>query len=178
VRVLEVAQRLRRVVLPSYTDVLLYVVRRSDSLPPIDCPVPLTIIKERRRPASRFLEVVSKLIGSQPKTSYAGLVEGAQVHKSVLFPRVHLPKAFGFPGEVPCIGASVTAESFRGKRIYPYTLQYIVRDIFARTQHEQIYILVSPSNAASIRGIELAGFSLVSRLRGWRLGPFTLSRKR
>ena len=172
-------RRLRRAVLPSFVDELLYVARRGESLPAVQCGVPITFIREEEGPPrSGLLRLVSALGQRAPKIVYSGLVDGLRVHTSLLFPKVRLPELFGFPANVPCIGACETAETFRGKRIYPCALQHIVRDVFERTPQEQVYILVSPLNAASVRGIELAGFSLLSRLRGWRFGPFVLKRER
>jgi hypothetical protein len=154
-----IARRLRRALLPSYVDELLYAVTRSDRLPEVACSVPLTVHRETRR-----------------STRYTAVVDGHPVHVSVLFGSIFLPRLFGFPGDVPCIGQCKTDEACRGKRIYPYMLQYIAREVFATSRHGRIYILVSPSNKPSIRGIESAGFTFVARLRGWRLGPLIVKR--
>jgi hypothetical protein len=62
-----------------------------------------------------------------------------------------------------------TSEAHRGLKIYPRTLQYILRDRFA-SGALVAWIYVGEHNIASRRGIERAGFTRVRTLRALRLG--------
>lgn len=66
------------------------------------------------------------------------------------------------------IGFCQTHPEFRGKGIYPATLQHIVRYAVAQNK-KRCFISSSPANLASIRGIERAGFSFLEKKRKFRL---------
>ena len=106
--------------------------------------------------------------------TYRLLIDAAFVHKSNVFYNTHFLKTIGKFG-APVIGDCHTDNAFRGKGIYPYMLVHIYRELL--TAHKEIYILVSPENAPSIRGIEKAGFRKVARVKTTRLGPFYLNKK-
>jgi len=80
-----------------------------------------------------------------------------------------LPSQYGFDFRLPVIDETVTQSLHRGKGLFPYTLNYILHDLRNRRIADSVYILVSPTNHASIRGIEKAGFRLLARLEGTRL---------
>jgi hypothetical protein len=63
----------------------------------------------------------------------------------------------------------VTVDWARGRRLYPATLQRIVRDCFAEGDHTA-WIYTSTDNIPSQKGILRAGFGLVETLDALRLG--------
>ncbi|MBL8130238.1 MAG: GNAT family N-acetyltransferase [Anaerolineae bacterium] len=108
---------------------------------------------------------------------YIAYFDGHVAHRATLFLRVRLPAQFGY-GHHPVIGDCVTDPAFRGRKLYPHMLNFIVQDAYATMGTPIVQILVAHDNLASIRGIERAGFTRIARLRGIRLGPFVLNRKR
>lgn len=96
------------------------------------------------------------------------------------FGRVHssfvVPHNFKFPflGKKDFeIGPCYTRNDCRGIGIYPDVLKYICSSI--GDEGSRFFMLVSPENKSSIRGIEKAGFKLTGkvrrsdRLRRWKL---------
>ena len=110
------------------------------------------------------------------KDCYLVAMEGETAHRSWLHRSVRLPRRFGFDGSVPVIGDCHTVERFRGRSIYPQVLRYIARDV-ARRDAKPVYVLVSPANLASIRGIEKAGFRRLARLQGIRVAGLLLGKR-
>ena len=107
---------------------------------------------------------------------YLARIDGVVVHESWLFFDVLLPAQFGFDSDIPVIGECVTYPQFRGRNIYPQVLRYIVADLNQRKICKKVFILVSPLNKPSIRGIERAGFNLLGRLRGKKILGFTVNK--
>lgn len=66
------------------------------------------------------------------------------------------------------IATCYTAPDFRGNNIYPVVLQHILK-YAANKNMSRVYISSAPKNVASIRGIEKAGFTKISTIRGFRL---------
>lgn len=66
-----------------------------------------------------------------------------------------------------------TAETHRGKRIYPFVLTQILAD-YRQLQFSNAWIYTDSKNAPSQRGIELAGFHLERRLRALEIRSSTL----
>jgi RimJ/RimL family protein N-acetyltransferase len=64
-----------------------------------------------------------------------------------------------------------TSQAHRGLRIYPTTLTHILGDAFERGAR-CAWIYAAESNVASHRGIERAGFELVTTLHALRFGRF------
>lgn len=62
-----------------------------------------------------------------------------------------------------------TSELHRGQRIYPHTLQHIIREQF-NAGATTAWIYTAEENISSQRGVERAGFTLVQILRALRLG--------
>ena len=118
------------------------------------------------RPSARP-EIDKRL--SDKRSCYAFLHDGEIAHASWLLDDVLLPASFGFDPRVPVIGDCDTPPKFRGRRLYPEMLQRIASDVLAARGCDRVYILVSPDNVASIRGIEHAGGVRVSRLEGIRV---------
>lgn len=110
------------------------------------------------------------------RVCYSVAMEGETAHRSWLHRSARLPSRFGFDGGAPVIGDCHTAERFRGRSIYPRVLRYIARDV-ARREGKPVYVLVSPANLASVRGIEKAGFRRLARLRGIRVAGLLLGRR-
>lgn len=113
---------------------------------------------------------------SRLKECYIVTAEGQMAHLSWLHWSVRLPRQCGFDGSVPVIGDCYTSEQFRGKSIYPRVLRYIARDVASRAG-TSVYVLVSPANLPSVRGLEKAGFRRLGRLRGTRFAGLLLGRK-
>ena len=107
---------------------------------------------------------------------YVAKRNGQLAHWSWTFDDVALPGQFGFNTQLPVIGNCFTTESFRGLHIYSRVLAHIRSDI--RSQHlaAKVYVLVSPDNIASIKGIERAGFRCLARLSGLRVLGFIINR--
>ena len=107
---------------------------------------------------------------------YSGLANGQVVHQSTLYYYLLLLIQSGI-GKLPVIGGSVTLPEYRGLRIYPHILSYIISDAKQYIPTNKIGIIVNPDNQASIRGIERAGFQYVSRIHGYRIGPIFIKHK-
>lgn len=67
------------------------------------------------------------------------------------------------------IATAYTSPEFRGNNIYPAVLQHILRYTTIEKGINRAYIASLPSNIASVRGIEKAGFSKVATIRGFML---------
>lgn len=77
-----------------------------------------------------------------------------------------LGKSFKFPflGQDDYeIGPCVTRVDCRGRGLYPDVLRFICHNVGG--PKSKFYMLVAPSNTASIRGIEKAGFSQVGYVK-------------
>ena len=66
------------------------------------------------------------------------------------------------------IGFCQTSPEFKGKNIYPAVLQYIIKYAFEKNK-KKCFISTSPSLVPSVRGIEKAGFALVSKKHKFRI---------
>jgi hypothetical protein len=96
------------------------------------------------------------------------------IHKSKIFNRSLLLKSFGFKQPLMTIGDAFTDDNYRGKGIYPAVLERIV---CKHLQEASLYLLVSPENIPSIRGIEKAGFSKKASLKCLKIGPIYLNKQ-
>ncbi len=96
------------------------------------------------------------------------------IHRSRIFFRSNLLNNFNFSGPYLTIGDCLTDDRYRGKGIYPKVIGYLGKRF---SEDYQVFILVSPDNSASIRGIEKAGFRYLARLQGLRLAFFYFSKK-
>ncbi len=103
------------------------------------------------------------------KIIYIATVNGKEVHRSILYYFVLLSVQAG-TGRVPIIGDCVTVPEYRGLRIYPHVLSFIVGDIKKNLQKGRVGVFVNVDNLTSIRGIERAGFIYKSRIFGHRIG--------
>jgi len=152
-------KRLVKFFKPVYIDMLMFEVHLSSYRVQIPAGIQLTI--EKSADADRVI--------------YKALVNNEEVHRSHLYDYALLPAQFGY-GKFPVIGDCVTKPEYRGLRIYPHVLSYVLRDLQATSKTEKVYILVAPDNQPSIQGIEHAGFQHVARLRGIRVGPIVFNR--
>ena len=98
-------------------------------------------------------------------TRFALHDSAAFVHASHLFDSLRILRLIGAKG--PAIGDCVTAEAYRGQNIYPAMINKIAAGALT-TGEKEVFIIVNSDNAASIRGIEKAGFSLRAEIRATR----------
>ena len=141
---------------PFPVDLLLYGFKKSTDLPePFIKDFPFTIDFSAKE--SQFIiEHAGKLI-----------------HKSRLFTKSLLLKRFGYKQPFVTIGDCVTDDNFRGKGIYPTVIRHIIRK-FAATH--DVYMLVAPTNIASIQGIKKAGLIPLARLQCLKIGPIYINK--
>ena len=99
------------------------------------------------------------------KIIYKLFIDGDFVHRSVVFKNVHVVRLIK-KTNTPVIGACYTAKPYRGKSIYPFVLENIAKKLLQK-RYNEVLILVSPLNEASIKGIEKAkkNNTAVSRTR-------------
>jgi|GEM_PF-608692 len=109
---------------------------------------------------------IKKEIISSSTTRYFINYNGLFVHHSFLYKKKRVLKVINRKG--PIIGDCVTAIDFRGKSIYPFVLNYIVKDYFSNKKNKEIFVLVANKNLNSIRGIEKSGFKLHSKIKAKR----------
>ena len=57
------------------------------------------------------------------------------------------------------VGPCNTVKEYRGRGIYPYVLNYIIR----KTDNKSYYLIIKSENSSSINGAKKAGFSLTPR---------------
>lgn len=100
------------------------------------------------------------------KTRYEITDNGLSVHRSFLFNRVHVLRLIGKKG--PAVGDCVTIPEYKGRSIYPFVINYIAHELLEKQKLSEVFIIVNPDNAASIRGIEKAGFQLHARVKAKR----------
>jgi GNAT superfamily N-acetyltransferase len=155
---------LRRL-LPHRIDTLLY------SMPSdLARALPESVLPIRRYTANQPSGVASldrRL--SSSREYYLVVEDGALAHWTWLHWSVRLPRQCGFDSGAPVVADSYTNDEFRGRGIYPEVLRHIARDVALRRTIGCVYGLVAPTNDASIRGLEKAGFKRVARLKGTRI---------
>ncbi len=157
---------------PRRIDSLLYVTTARSTRPRPECAVPVRVHRYDHAASSGDPVIDAHL--NTWRVCYQATVHGEEAHQSWLYFDTTLPALFGHDRATPVIGNCHTHDRFRGLRIYPYMLGHVVGDIFERGLAEAVYVLVAASNAASIAGIERAGFELRDRLRGVRVGPWII----
>ncbi|MBA7696966.1 hypothetical protein ES703_105624 [subsurface metagenome] len=97
--------------------------------------------------------------------------EGKLVHIGWLFcsPLIHEPSfSVRINQDEAYIGRCDTHPDFRGKNIYPAVLQHIITHAVGKNR-KRCFVATIPTNLASIRGIEKAGFSFVGKMRMFKL---------
>lgn len=122
---------------------------------------------ESRHPKIALSRIYFWLLSRGKLKIYYILSEDGQVaHTSFVVPRCG---KFPFLGQKDYeIGPCQTAEEYRGKGLYGMALHRITSE--KGNEQADFYMLVSEDNAASIRGIEKAGFSRdgYAIRKGWR----------
>jgi predicted GNAT family N-acyltransferase len=96
------------------------------------------------------------------------------IHRSRVFFKSNLLDNFNFSKPYVIIGDCFTDDRYRGRGIYPLVIRYLA-DIYCK--ENQVYILVSPDNLSSIKGIEKAGFRFMANLQGIRILFFYIQKK-
>jgi len=159
---------------PRRIDLLLFELFGRPEREPILAGFSLTIFKVGERSG---VPEIDRRLGSQ-HSCYVLMHEAEIAHVSWLFDDVVLPAAFGFDPMIPVIGDCDTPPKFRGRGLYPLVLRRIASDLLHERRRDRVYILVAPTNVASIRGIERAGGIRVAHLRGTRIAGFVRKRRR
>ncbi|WP_412465127.1 hypothetical protein [Flavobacterium mekongense] len=88
------------------------------------------------------------------------------IHESFLFEKLFVLRLIGKTG--PTIGDCRTVEAFKGKSIYPYVINHIAGVEILKNHRKEVFIIVSPTNLSSIKGIEKAGFQLHTKVKAKR----------
>lgn len=84
------------------------------------------------------------------------------IHKSVIQFNSLLLNSFCFKKPYALIGHCYTLDTYRGKGIYPAVINYLAKKY---SSQNTIYMLVSPQNQSSIKGIEKAGYQFLCKLK-------------
>ncbi|MEG0822603.1 MAG: GNAT family protein [Burkholderiaceae bacterium] len=108
---------------------------------------------------------VSGLLDGDLMLAHVGDTGVVDNYAFVLF-RTGYKRFLGLEDAVPLIGNCNTLAEARGRGLYPLMLRYICC-VLAGRGYGRVVITCAPSNKASIRGIEKAGFEFVSHLTCW-----------
>lgn len=160
-------RRLPKTLPPTSIDVLLYVGKSSVKMYPHCLLSSSSIQVFSRKHPSGVAQIDRKL--TPYNLAYVIFESEKIVHQSWVSFDTPLPSQFGFDSHFPVIGHCYTSPSHRGKSIYSSVLNYILQDLRSRNISHNAYILVSPQNESSIKGIEKSDFEPVARLRGLRI---------
>jgi RimJ/RimL family protein N-acetyltransferase len=159
-------RQLLRAASPTAINDLLFVGEESAQVCPHRPRFPVSITYFSTKQLSGVNRIDERL--TPHRSAYVVFCNGEIVHESWVRFDTTTPSQYGFDSHVPVI-ESFTARSYRGNSICPYVLSNIVRDLKTRQIANRIYALVQPTNSASIRGLEKAGFQLHAHLKGTRL---------
>ena len=163
------ASDLRRLLLaasPTYINDLLFIGEESAKVYSHRLPFPLSIKCFSIQNLSGVDRIDEKL--TPHRLAYGVFCYHEMVHQSWVRLDRLTPAQYKFDPHVPVIGESFTQRTYRGNDIFPYALNYILKDLKNRHISDRAYALVSPTNNASIRGLEKAGFQLLAHLKGTR----------
>ena len=161
--------------LPMPINELLYVGKASPKMCPHRLPSAVSIKSFSLEHPSGVDQIDKRLTSN--KLAYVVFYSGEIVHENWVTFDTLLPSQYGFDSRFPVIGHGFTKPQYRGKRLQPYALSYILNDLRHRNISSNAYTLVSPTNNASIRGIENAGYQLLAQLKGTRiLGVFIFNK--
>jgi hypothetical protein len=142
---------------------------------PHGLPAPFSIKSFSIRQLSGLDHIDQRL--TPHRLAYVVFSFGKIVHESWVCFDAPLPSQYGFDFRIPVVDRSITQDEYKGKGLFPYTLTYILRDLKKRRTGNSAYVLVSPTNNASIRGIQKAGFQFLAHLKGTRvLGLFIINK--
>jgi len=104
--------------------------------------------------------------GRKNVLEYNSYIEKKHTHRSLLFMKAAMLSIIGKRG--PLISDSETVNNFRGQGIFPFTIFSIAKELVFQKNYPEVFILVVPTNIASIRGIEKAGFVRKYRIKATR----------
>lgn len=138
---------------------------------PIDVLV-YHMAKPAPSPGNLPFEVIEERLSG--KIAYTIRDNDAFVHCSFLYDKVHLLGLLGKKG--PAIGNCLTSEAYRGQSVYPKMINRIATASIENGVPE-VFIIVNAGNAASIRGIEKAGFELYASIKAKRFLLFYFDQK-
>lgn len=99
-------------------------------------------------------------------------IDDKVIHESFTYRKLFIQKLIRTKG--PTIGDCRTIDSYRGKSIYPYVINYIA-NLELNNGAKEVFINVSPSNISSIKGIEKAGFNIARTIKAKRFLMFYFS---
>lgn len=136
-------------------------------------PIDMLIYSMKKMDFKPFqkLDFDIKVDTSNPnKSKYYIVVEGKNIHQSVLFEKLDILKVIQKYG--PAIGECMTVAEFKGKSIYPFVINYIAKNELFENNTKEVFIIVDKSNIASIKGIEKAGFTLKNSIKAKRFLVF------
>ena len=159
---------------PTYIDHFLYISEESSRECPHRLSFPVSIKAFSVKHLSGVDGIDQRL--TPHRLAYIVFYFGQIIHQSWVYLDAVMPAQFKFDSRVPLIGDSYTDAMYRGHGIFPYALNYILKDLKDRQISDKAYMLVSPANDASIRGVEKAGFELLAHLRGTRLLGFIMNK--
>ena len=147
--------------MPKKIDQLIYFTSKNNILPKLEI---------------KFNEEDSKVISNSNnnKLHFNLEINCQKVYISNVFYNVHLMKNISHYNS-PVIGDCFTKKTKRGLSIYPYMLQQTATSLLKN--NEEVFVLVSPKNLPSIKGIEKAGFELFCKFKATRIGPFYFSKE-
>ena len=103
------------------------------------------------------------------KSRYFIEIDNKVIHESFTYRKLFIQKLIRTKG--PTIGDCRTIDAYKGKSIYPYVINYIANQELENGV-EEVFINVSPTNISSIKGIEKAGFNLVTSIKAKRFLMF------
>lgn len=130
-------------------DILIYVMRKDAvaNFPVLDYSIEQEVVSRNKK--RYYIKAASKVI-----------------HESFLFEKLFVLRLIGKTG--PTIGDCRTVEAFKGKSIYPYVINHIAREEILKNHRNEVFIIVSPNNLSSVKGIEKAGFQLHTKVKAKR----------
>lgn len=103
------------------------------------------------------------------KSRYFIEIDNKVIHESFTYRKLFIQKLIRTKG--PTIGDCRTIDAYKGKSIYPYVINYIANQEL-KNGAEEVFINVLPTNISSIKGIEKAGFNLVTSIKAKRFLMF------
>jgi hypothetical protein len=107
---------------------------------------------------------------SKNKKRYYIKENNVVVHQSFLFSKVFLLRLINKKG--PVIGDCQTINTYRGKSIYPFVINYIANEELKKKNRKEVFIIVDSDNFSSIKGIEKAGFQCFATIKAKRFLVF------
>ncbi len=111
-----------------------------------------------------FLQIQSSALTNN-KIKYFVAEGDVEVHKSILFPKIHILSLIGKKG--PAIGDCSTLISHRGRSLYPIVINHIANEQLNLGVSE-VFMIVNTDNVSSIKGITKAGFQRIAMIKATR----------